>query len=439
MKSSAMIDTIENNSRTHELKLRQVEKNLSAAHEHELRINHNLAQALKVFAKTQVAGNADATHDLQRKLDKRSEAEQALRTGLLAAEALVSQQNDLKQTILSNIEDVIEKADADLSSDSAYQQLYAQTHLAVTTAAAAESSYKEIEAECSAKLTFFKEDRLYSYLRASNYGTSQYTRGKLIRAFDQWIAGLCNFSQNFSTEKTLAAMQEANTSGHMERLSTRDALRRELTATVQRARSKAGYEALETKLQQAESSLKEAKSRANRLQDELDTFASKTDHYFVEAQAELAKHLNTLSEDALQGLAEETDEQSDDEQVGRIAEYRRQRVQVQEEVKILTEEQVLAKKAYERAKDLERDLRSSRYTSSSYRYSDSLDMESLVLGYMAGTMSQRDVVDEVDSNRQRIPSESSSFGGSTGFGSSGGSFSTSSFGGGGSFSTSDSL
>lgn len=444
MKSSAMIEQVKANSRAYENKLRGIEKDLSEAHENELRIQHNLTQSMKQFATAQVDGNTDATQQLQRMLDSRTDAEQQLRMSLAAAEAIISQQNDFSRTLTANIEAVYDTVEDQLAANEDFQSLYAQAHLAVSTSTAAAGNFKEIDEECTTKLAAFGADRFYSYLRAAQYGTPAYRGGRIARSLDSWVAGLCNFNQNFSTEQTLRSMQETNRVSFqaLEAESTR--LKTELEAFRSLARRKAGAEDLQSKLDSAIAELANAKDRASNIQLELYAFAEKTDPYYVSAHSSLTQHLSSVSLETLKELADETPDQKDDAELDRIADYRQQLKKARERIRVLGISRDSASSDYERAKGLERDLRTTRYTSSDYRYSSGLDLDGLLVGYMAGSLSNNQVIREVESNRQSVPSQptyssGSSFdfggGGSGGFGG----FSTSGSDSSGGFSTSDSL
>ncbi|MFG9350094.1 hypothetical protein ACEP28_32225 [Pseudomonas aeruginosa] len=447
MKSSDMYDKISTNSRSYEQRLRSVEKELSQAHEHELRLQHSIAKALRNFASLQIEENPAGNAEIELMLKRRASAENELRQRLAGAEAAVSQSLDFARTITTNIEQLIEQVDQRLAVDTHYQDLFALSLSAKNNAEGARGKYEEIASECTEKLKAFETDRLYRYLRAAKYGTDGYTRGGLVRALDRWVAGLCNFMQNHQAETTLLAMQAANESEWSLLTASFDGYKEQLMQLITSARAEAGVPELVAKQEASESAANAAKARASSLQDELEAFANKSDSYYEAILKALTGQLAGKLPSELRALAAATPDSGDDVLVEQLEDLRQQLTSNQALATRLNRECVEAKDAYERARDLERQLNKPRFKSSDYRYSSGLDLDALLVGYMAGAMSNQQVVREVDSHRESVPS-SGGYGGSFGGGSTwGGSnndggfggFSTSSSDSGGSFSTSDSL
>jgi len=441
MKSSTMIDTVRSNTRNHELKLRALESKLSSENEQELRIKHSLRRAYSDFASIQIDGNADAYQSIQHVLDQRSAFEKRLRDELQTQEAQITAQLDYARTISTNIERTVHDANVGLYALQPYQDLQQATANAKALADASRGNYQEIEHECAAKLKAFDSDRLFQYLRKVHYGTVEYHRGHLVRQLDRWIAGLCNFNQNFASEQTLLAMRKANTDSFAVLQQAWEQNVDLLQEMFDKAHSAAGVPALEEKLAASELKAKEAKKRASTIQDQLVTYADKQDPYFLKANETLSREFESKSLQDLEAMAKQTPDKADDLQVQKITKLRSDLAATHERMKQIAAQKATAQSDYDRAKRLERDIDSSRYTSSSYRYSDSLNLDSLILGYMAGKLSNHHVVSHLDSSRQSVPTQtsSSSFSTSSSWGSSGGGFSTSSSGTSGSFSTSRSL
>lgn len=447
MKSSDMYDKISSNSRSYEQRLRSVEKELSQAHENELRLEHTIAKALRCFATLQIEVNPAGNAEIELMLKRRTSAEAELRQRLAGAEAAVAQNLDFTRTITNNIEMRIAEVDQRLAVDTHYQDLFAQSLSAKNNAEGARGKYTEIAAECTEKLKAFETDRLYCYLRAAKYGTDAYTRGRLFRALDRWVASLCNFMQNHQTESTLIAMQAANESEWSQLTASFDGYKEQLMQLITSARAEAGVPELVAKQEAAEAAANAAKARASTLQDELETFSNKSDSYYEAILKTLTGQLAGKLPSELRALAAATPDSDDDAILEQLDDLRYQLSSNQALATRLKRECVEAKDAYERARNLERQLNNPRFKSSDYRYTSGLDLDGLLVGYMAGALSNQQVVREVDSHRESVPS-SGGYGGSYGGGSTwGGSnnnggiggFSSSSSDSGGGFSTSDSL
>jgi hypothetical protein len=444
MKSSDMYDKISSNSRSYEQRLRSVEKELSQANEHELRLQHSIAKALRSFASLQIEENPAGNAEIELMLKRRASAESELRQRLAGAEAAVSQSLDFARTITTNIEQLIEQVDQRLAVDTHYQELFALSLSARNNAESARGKYTEIAAECTEKLKAFETDRLYRYLRAAKYGTDAYTRGGLVRALDRWVAGLCNFMQNHQAETTLLAMQAANESEWSLLTATFDGYKEQLMQLVTSARAEAGVPELVAKQEAAEAAANAAKARASTLQDELEAFANKSDSYYEAILKALTGQLAGKLPSELRALAAATPDSADDALIEQLDDLRQQLTSNQALATRLNRECTEAKDAYERARDLERQLSKPRFKSSDYRYSSGLDLDALLVGFMAGALSNQQVVREVDSHRESVPSSGGNIGGGSIWSPSGndggfGGFSTSSSDSGGGFSTSDSI
>lgn len=439
MKSSSMIATVGDNSRRYENDLRNAQRELSNAHEHNLRLQHNIGSAFQKMASYQLADGADVSREVQRLLDLRTQSEADLRRRLSVAELGIGQHMDVESGLCTEIAAAIAGVNRELQDDPEYKSQAALLGEAVAVSAHAAVSYAELREECQTKLQAFQGDRLFLYLKGSEYGTDGYRRGTVLRAIDRRIARLCNFTHNLATEKTLLAMQEANEGANSMREANRAAQQAELSRFHDAALVVAGVPQLEDRLEQVRQALGAAKADANGLHQQLDSYAGKADQFFIKASALLAAQLADMSMESLMRHARSTSTPHDDELVDQVRSLRSELDALQSRLPLMERDCKQAERNYERAKHLERDLRSSHYTSDNYRYSDGMDLDSMLVGYMAGSLSHSQVVSEVDSNRRSIPVESTPTFGGSGGSDTGGFFNTSSSDGGGGFSTSDSL
>jgi hypothetical protein len=250
--------------------------------------------------------------------------------------------------------------------------------------------------------------------------------------------------QNHQAETTLLAMQAANESEWSLLTATFDGYKEQLMQLVTSARAEAGVPELVAKQEAAEAAANAAKARASTLQDELEAFAQKSDSYYEAILKALTGQLAGKLPSELRALAAATPDSADDALIEQLDDLRQQLTSNQALTTRLNRECIEAKDAYERARDLERQLSKPRFKSSDYRYSSGLDLDALLVGFMAGALSNQQVVREVDSHRESVPSSGGNIGGGSIWSPSGndggfGGFSTSSSDSGGGFSTSDSI
>lgn len=458
MHSSTMVNTIAENSRRYEQALRRAEKALAEANDSDLSLQSELTAALRRFAGAQLdEGFIHACRDLQPILAARKAAEKELREQLANQESAIAEEVARIQVARGEIDAIIERVRADLASQSAYAGAFERYKAAADSLQMAEQGYAEIARECEEKLPAFEQDNRYLYLRRSGFGTDVYRRRGLFRVLDRWVARQCNYLENRASEQALISMREANETRFASLTADHDEAKAVVRGMFQKALEDAGVPGLEARLEGNQDVLKAKKADASRLQRLLQAFAAKADARYQDAVKLLSDTLGRHDAGELQGMAEATQDKADDDAAREIETIQLRLNQVRASIPRLRLEVEEAEASYDRAKRLERELDDARYSSSRYMYRSGLDLQDLLTGYMAGALSQRDVVSEVDSHRERVytpepsynpsPSRSGdsdifdSFGRSGSSGSSGGfgSFSTSDSSGGGSFSTTDSL
>ncbi|MPQ67390.1 MULTISPECIES: hypothetical protein [unclassified Pseudomonas] len=454
MNASRIEASIRDNSRNLEAQLRQLQLELSAAHDQELRLQQGLGNAFPHIANYQLSGGAPLSVEVQRLLDQREQAEAALRQELAQVEEGIAGQLQ----VISGLAEALETQVADL--DQQVEQDLRDQQQAALISEADEQSYKELRDECRLKLQAFQADPLYVYLRDRGFGTEGYVGRFVWRGLDRWVARLCNFTQNSAAERTLLAMQRANEAVGKERQANRAAQEAERARLHQRALSASDLPVLQERQRQAQQALEAGKAQANALHQRLAPYVSKRDEGFAKASELLSRQLAEMNDLTLEHLAGQTQGAQDDELVRRVRDLRAELEVLRLRVPSLERQCRDAEASYELAKQLERTLQSGGLISSRYDYQN-VDLDGLLVGFMRGALSLSQVVSEVDNNREFIrvaPSPSSSArssssrsrgshsssgsffgGGSSGGSSSASSSGSSSSGSGGGFSTSDSL
>lgn len=445
MRSSTMISTITENARNYEVALRRAEQALADANESDLSLQRDLSDALRRFAGVQLdEGAFKSSTELQAILSVRHAEEKNLRAQLATEEASIAEALDHIQVARGGIDSATEAVREALSEKTEYVEAFSRYQVAGSSLASARPAYEEIARECEEKLPAFEQDRLYVYLRGIGFGTDQYRRGNLRRTIDRWVAGLCNYMENRASETALLAMREVNAASFARLERQLEEAQAFTQSLINAALEQAGVSKMEAQLAEAEADLKVKKSRASQLQDSLLEFSRKADRHYQDAMDKLSATLGDCAVADLHRMANITSDESDNDAASDIEKIQARLTQLKGSIPRLRAEADEARSSYDRAKRLERELRDSRYSSSTYQYRGGLDLQDLLTGYMAGALSQRDVVSEVEDYRELVytPAPRQSGGGGMSGGSPGsvfGGFSSSGSDGGGGFSTSDSL
>ena len=424
MQASDMIDTVRGNTRKYEQGLRKAEERLSASGEQSLRLQHAITAALGKIAALHLDGNVSLDADIRRQLELRRDEEASLRDQLAGVEEQIA--NTIREVQASDkaVRSAVAALQAKLRQSPDYVQLESRHAAAVTELSAAQGKYDEIRAECDGKLAKYEESRLYTYLRSVGYGEATYHRTGIFRAMDGWIADLCSFATNRPNERLLQAMRQSNEESHANLSAAVANLSDQIDTLNKAAEAKSplpklkGEQTVHTKLLAAN------KQRANAIHEDLEKFAAKTDARYIRTKEMLAGRLQESSLDHLMARIRETANPEDDAIVDEVIRLRAELAKARDEYRICKEEHTLAQEDYERAKGLERSLRTRRYVNDDYEYDRSLNLDSLLAGYMAGRIDSRQVTRTVESSQVEVPRYSapvSPSGGWGGFGDSGGS------------------
>ncbi|WP_097302456.1 coiled-coil domain-containing protein [Pseudomonas chlororaphis] len=450
MTPSSLISSLGENSRRYEHELRELQLELSSAHEQELRLQHSISSAFQQIANCHLTGGAQLTSEVLGLLEQRSLTEKELRDQLAVAEASVGRHLQAAKQIAEEIEAIVQGLDRQLEADPQYQQQTAALAEAVALCDGAAASYKELREECRSKLEAFQRDQLYLYLKECGFGTERYSRGTLLSELDRWIARLCNFAQNSAAEQTLLAMQEANEGARWQHEANRGVQEANLAQRYQALLAGTDTSVLQARLEKRNRAVELGKAQANAIHEQLDRYANRRDEHFTQAFELLSRQLAQMSLPALEQLAGQTTTPQDDELVQKVREGRGELEELQRRVSLLDLKYKEAELDYQRAKQLERDLLSGDKISVGSTYSEGMNLEALLLGFMKGTLSLSQVENEVNSHRQATTvvsgswsissttSWSNSSTGVSGKSSSSGSFSATRSSSGGEFSTSDS-
>ncbi|MGE8449723.1 MAG: hypothetical protein ACN6OP_03675 [Pseudomonadales bacterium] len=387
MSANSMMATLSENSRRYEYELRKLQQELSNAHERELRLEQDISDALARIAGHQLKGGGQQSAEVKRLLDQRNQGEAQLRERLATAEAAVAQQLQAAMGVSGELQARVAGIDRQLADDPAYQRQVRALREAEAARVAASESYEELRDECRTKLQGFQVDRLYTYLKGRKFGTEGYPRWTPWRQLDRWAARLCNFTENWRTEQTLLAIQQANESAASRLEKEEAAQQNKLSQLYQEASTGGDFIVLQQRLQAALQAVEVAKAQANEVHASLDAYSSKRDEYLAQASALLAEQLSEMSDSKLERLAAQTAGKEDDVLVRKVRELRAELDELRVRVPFLQGQCEEAQNEYERAKQLERSLLASEAGRASQNASSRSNVDSLMVGFMKGALS----------------------------------------------------
>lgn len=400
MNASSILASLNENSRRYEYELRKFQLELSNAHEQELRLQQEIGTIFPQLAGHQLAGGATLSVEVQRLLDQRTQDESELRQQLVQLEERIAAQAQALTRVTDELDDAATALERKLEQDPRYQQQVTLHEQAVAQCVYADRSYKELRAECRRKLPAFQTDPFYLYLKARGFGTDGYASWALWRTLDRWLAKLCNFSANHASERTLLAMQEANEAASWQRDTHRGVVEAELARLQQAILATGDLSALQQRCQQAQQALDAGKAQANALHGRLDQFVNRQDPYFAKASTLLAQQLAQMSNVTLERLAGQTSGVEDDGLVLHVRDLRTELDELRVRIPLLEMRCRDASSDYERAKQLERDMQADEHVSNQYNYSEDIDLQTLMSGFMKGGISMDQVQQQVERHRK---------------------------------------
>ncbi|WP_034302964.1 hypothetical protein [Herbaspirillum sp. RV1423] len=455
MAKNTLRQELETHTRNFEEPLRQVEGQLAAVAQDDLQLQASVNEIYTELAKLNLINMVNLTHDARVHLDLRMQEEAAARKSLAKVEAEIADANATLQTAETTLAKSHEQLRILLSSDPVYVQDSQALDRVEADVKASTDLAAEIDAECDGKLPAFESDPGFGYLLRAGYGTEEYRRGGFFKRADRWIAGLIDFERNRANYESLKSMRSTLASRRLALGNSVEEIRKKVQDRVAAAQSNTDLEPSRRAVSVAQATVERFKSEAKRLQGVLQEYVDRTDFRYVRAYKSIADAMTEVPLEQLEAAARETPDTRDDELVAELAKKRLLLSGNAEKTSRLSKIRTERNVQYQRAKTIERSLRSDRYTGSDYRYESDFNLTSFLAGYMVGDMTSKQVENQLLGLRQEVPapipynsgggdyrgsvfSSGGSSGGSSGYSSSGSS--GFSFGGssGGSSSSSDS-
>lgn len=386
MNPSLLTSTVEENSRKHERELRQAEQRLSEAHDHNLQLEHSILEGLREVSAVQLDNPDGFSRDVNTELNNRRDEEAQLRRDLQNVEVSIGSLNDMATELTGRLEVLTANVNRALAVDPSYLGLLQSMRSAVENFEAYKSQEIEIAAECSTKIGEYNRNPVFAYLLNANFGNDQYKSRFLVKALDGWLAVKIGFHSNAANYRMLLAMQEANLTRNAELKQEAEVAEEMVKTAAQRSFEAAGLSAMQSRLESVRKKINEHKRSANWFHTSLGKFALRTDDHSKKAQELILSSLRTRSFDEIQALVRQSTSASDTHAAARVAVLQRELAGHHQTLPALEQARDIAEDRYNRAKDLERAIRSGDYAGTHYRYDQNLNLDYLILGYMAGNL-----------------------------------------------------
>ncbi|MDD1014220.1 hypothetical protein [Pseudomonas rubra] len=448
MTPSTLTSTVAQNARDNESLLRSAEQLLSTLSDQEARLEQDILTRLSNIATLKLEHRPALDQDTVLQLQARQDAEAQLRADLARVECDIAASLAEQHNVRVRIEDIDRQVKDQLALEPDWRKLGEQLLAAQEANEEAVTGYAEIRQECVDKLPSYSANPIYYHLLKRDYGTEQYRYNFLHRWLDSTLAKRVNFQGNRNNELILRAMQTRNEELQGERLTLIAELHKAVEQHLAQARTTAGMDPLSGEDTTLNKHIAAAKARANEQHQQLANFAGKQDPHYLRIRQNITERLQTQTIEQLLVEVQKTPDSNDDRIAAQLKELYQRLREVQDRLPQLRDQHDRALRDYERAKELERALRTDYYRDSDYNFHTSLGFDRLLADYMTRDLSLHAMETLLQSGRRLVPrstssSSSSSFSwsssGSSSSSSSSSDYSTSSSSGGGSFSTSDSF
>lgn len=302
---------------------------------------------------------------------------------------------EAEQACHARLNETQRAVEAELATDAVFQSIKREADDLRAAANQAGVAHQRIRAECETKLAAFTGHRLFRYLVAVKFGTPDYQRGRLVAAGDGWIADQVAWRSNYPAFTLLTELP-----GFAEKRLQAAQKKAELAATavalhVQAREVALGVAAARNALASATQALVQlheqiAKLEAQRaaLIEERRNSDSGRDPFRQRAKAEMKAFLTANPVSALKAKAAATANPRDNELAEQIERAENAINEGRKRVKRLAEERTEAAAQHTRAVTARRKF-SSDYTGSYDQFDSGIDVSSLLMGYIAGSTSER--------------------------------------------------
>lgn len=283
MTPSTIMGIVEDHARVHSRRLDEADQSLYACGDQLLALEHQIAQDLSSIAATR---QVTAAQETTRALRERQHAYANLLAQQARAEDAVDQVLAASRSVRANQAQLLAKIDELLA------QLVQQREAALNALNANRTDSREILEECEQKLPEFDQDASYAYLRKRQYGTEHYSQRRLVRWMDDWLAKRIDYRLNRENERVLLDMQAHIQTRQAQAEHTVQALGERIEHQREHGLRTAGMPALMAKQSILAHQRLAAHSRAEQAYAELEPFALGEDVWYLDVRQWLTQQLN---------------------------------------------------------------------------------------------------------------------------------------------------
>ena len=270
----------------------------------------------------------------------------------------------------------------------------------------------EAQEEAEQKLPAYEDSKLFMYLVNRKFSTSNYEETGLTAKLDAWVAKIVNFAEakkNYDFLRAMPEMMKQEVAKRQADLEKVVSVMREFENVVEKKYGLpeiiATGKSLEEQRKKAQTEVESNDSQYNRYTEERKQIDGKKDPYVTEAIKNLKTLLKGESIQELKARARETPGTEDDRLVVKIEEIDAEVRRLKDAAKQAQQDRDETEQKLRGLKDIERNFTSNDYESSRSRIDDGLNINQLLLGYLAGTYSSSHVNTKIASSQHFKPKE----------------------------------
>ena len=323
-----------------------------------------------------------------------------------------------------------------------WQRLFERARVLEARVAASEDRQEAAEREQAERVPAYEDDALFSYLARRGYATAGATGNVLTRRLDGWVAEVTQYEDararydflNALPGHAAAVLEEdraalATALPSLNRLEEEVMDRNGLTPVLARG------EKLYAEREAARKTVREAEAALRELTDELAALHDERGSYYESAIDGLEAFLEGRTLEELVAMARATRDPRDDALVAQLLEIDGRLTRLRGELATRRKERTRLAERLAGLEEIRDRFEADDWDGGRSRFDDGLDINALLLGFVAGHHSSRHVHRMLGHNQHFLPVHGSSVGGFGAGGFGGGGFSTGGGFGGGGFST----
>ena len=390
-----------------------VEKNL---HKVKRELDSNMQRRLslmQIIADTQMEAMLsgenvrDLTGRLSQVLSQREDDYQKLEQQMEEARARIKQAEIEVSTNGAMLNDKRTAALAEMQGNSEIAELGVQQASLAEEIKRLSALLDDTKDECRSKLKAFDADPAFQHLLSRRFGTDQYKGMGLTQLIDGWLAKRVDFQQSHHDYSILQKLPEMAEKRLDEKVQARNQVVNRVEDLERAIYQRFGVDEAAGRLKKAEARLAERREAIGQLQNALNDIINGQDQKMLELKAQVAENVQRLSIPTLERLTKATKSDRDEKA---LEEYkalleRDERLKVQEQQLHIRLREV--SDTFRRAKELRDNFVQKGYDSNNRTFRDSFDASAFINGYIAGTLTQNDLDNQVrNSSTYHSPVES---------------------------------